>query len=199
MKLAPRATHRIEERHSGLKAKMGRVESGFTLLELLVVVAIVSVLMAFAYHVYDRTVEAARASACTSNLRQIGVALNIYLAENSMTMPPLQNRSSSIDPSQRDVPAIDNTLNKYLPNPAVFACPADNQNLARTSGTSYYWNTALNNQRIGSLSFLNLTDDQSRIPIIADKVGFHPYLNDKVNILYADGHATKDLQFWKPQ
>jgi len=28
-----------------------------------------------------------------------------------------------------------------------------------------------------------------------DKEGYHPYEKDKVNILYADGHATKEISF----
>ena len=43
---------------------------------------------------------------------------------------------------------------------------------------------------------LQLAKDSSHIPVISDKEGFHPYLKDKVNILYADGHATKDVKFF---
>ncbi len=168
------------------------IEPGFTLLELLVVIAIVAILAALLQTAYSRSVQAGKAAACTANLRQIGMALNVYLGENEMTFPALQNRANVQD----DVPALDTFFLKYVQNPAVFACPADNLKLAKTSGTSYYWTTALNGQHVASLSLLNLTEDHSRIPIIADKQGFHPYLNDKVNILYADGHATKDLKFW---
>ena len=55
---------------------------------------------------------------------------------------------------------------------------------------------ALNGQSVASLNFLKLTSDLSHIPILADKDGYHPYGNRKVNILYADGHATKDLKFF---
>ena len=67
---------------------------------------------------------------------------------------------------------------------------------AATTGTSYYWNVALNGQALGSLNFLNFIEDHSRIPILSDKEGFHPYTDNKVNILYADGHATKELKFF---
>ena len=43
---------------------------------------------------------------------------------------------------------------------------------------------------------MGLVDQHSRIPILGDKEGFHPYLQNKVNILYADGHATKDVKFF---
>jgi prepilin-type processing-associated H-X9-DG protein len=38
--------------------------------------------------------------------------------------------------------------------------------------------------------------DHSRIPILGDKEGFHPYLEDKINLLYADGHVTKEVRFF---
>ena len=58
------------------------------------------------------------------------------------------------------------------------------------------WNVALNGQSAGSLNFLKFIENPSRIPVIADKEGFHPYLETKVNILYADGHASKDVSFF---
>jgi prepilin-type processing-associated H-X9-DG protein len=80
-------------------------------------------------------------------------------------------------------------------DPTVFACPDDRRGLAEKTGTSYHWNVALNGQRIGSLNFMRLVDEQSHIPVIGDKEGFHPYQDNKVNILYADGHATQELNF----
>ncbi len=68
--------------------------------------------------------------------------------------------------------------------------------MAVKTGTSYCWNVALNGQSALNLNFLQLVTDTTHIPILSDKEGFHPYLNDKVNILYADGHATKDVKFF---
>jgi prepilin-type processing-associated H-X9-DG protein len=94
---------------------------------------------------------------------------------------------------------IDNTLAKYTGAPGIFACPADKKGFAAKTGTSYVWNVTLNGQPLASLNFLGLAQDHSRIPVISDKEGFHPYLDDKVNILYADGHATKDVKFFTGQ
>ncbi len=167
--------------------------TGFTLVEILVVIGIISILAALLFPVYQRTVEGARATACSEHLHQLGIGLNLYLGEHNMIMPQLQAlRSKSTD----DVAVIDNTLDKYVSNKEVFACPSD-KILAAASGASYYWNVALNNQPLAALSFLNLTDQPGQIPILADKEGFHPYLENKVNVLYADGHATKELKFWQ--
>ncbi|MEP6671150.1 MAG: type II secretion system protein [Chthoniobacter sp.] len=165
----------------------------FTLIELLVVIGVIGILSAFAYPVYQKSVEGGRATACLSNLRQISGGLNAYLNDNDMKMPTLQVARDSLN---QDVPVIDNTLDKYLTAKGVFACPADNKNFAAKTGTSYGWNVALNGQAVASLNFLQLVTDTTHIPVIFDKEGFHPYLSDKVNILYADGHATKDVKFF---
>ena len=168
-------------------------DRAFTLIEMIVVMAVIAILAAFAYPVYQRSVASGRAAACLSNLRQLSTGLNAYLNENDMKMPKLQIGRDSLN---QDVPVIDNTLDKYLSDKRIFACPADNKNLATKTGTSYCWNVALNGQAVANLNFLQLATDTSHIPVISDKEGFHPYLQDKVNILYADGHATKDVKFF---
>jgi prepilin-type N-terminal cleavage/methylation domain-containing protein/prepilin-type processing-associated H-X9-DG protein len=167
------------------------MKNAFTLIELLVVVVIIAVLAGLAVPVYLRVMERGRAAACISNLRQLGIALNLYLGEHNATMPPLAAGRSSIS---QDVPVIDNTLNAYASNPNVFACPSDFQGIATATGTSYYWNSALSNQALSNLNFL-ANVNSSQIPLLGDKQAFHPYTKNKVNMLYADGHATQDLLF----
>ena len=167
--------------------------AAFTLIELLVVIALIAVLAGLAYPVYQRVTASGKATACISNLRQLGVALNAYLNDNEMRMPVLK---TGRDSKSEDVPVIDNTLDKYVPDRRVFACPADTKDFAGRTGTSYFWNVALNDQPVASLNFLKVVTDTTHIPILSDKEGFHPYLDDKVNILYADGHATKDVKFF---
>lgn len=164
---------------------------GFTLVELLVVLAIVALLAGLALPVYRRVTEHARAAACVANERQLGLALNQYLTDNNLTMPMLAAGRRDLS---EDVPVIDNTLNGYAKDVRVFACPAD-RGFAAKSGTSYYWNVALNGQQVSALHFL-FTADPTRIPVLADKEGFHLYSENKVNLLYADGHATQDLTFF---
>ncbi len=174
-----------------------RARSAFTLVELLVVLAVIAVIAAIAFPLFQRSMEGARATACVGNLRELGAGLSLYLGENNMTMPALKTARASLDD---DVPVIDNTLDKYLKNKAVFACPSDDV-WAQTTGTSYSWNNALNGQSATNLNFLGMVLDAGHIPVLADKgkkkdgSDVHPYLESKVNILYADGHATKDVNF----
>lgn len=164
----------------------------FTLLELLVVLAVVGTLVGLGFPAYRRAVQNARATVCLSNLRQLGGALNLYLADHEMRMPVLEAGRRS---KGEEKASIDTVLGTYVKDARVFACPADDGNFARDTGTSYFWNTALNGQPVGALRFL-VIEDQSRIPVISDKEGFHPYQANKVNILFADGHATKELNFF---
>jgi prepilin-type N-terminal cleavage/methylation domain-containing protein/prepilin-type processing-associated H-X9-DG protein len=168
---------------------------GFTLAELIVVLAIVAVLTAIAVPAAARVIEAGKASACISNLKNLGVALNLYLGDHNQVMPNLQPARSS---TSQNVAVIDNTLNVYARDPRVFACPADNAGIAAATGTSYYWNFLLSGKSITNLVFFFSTGN-SEIPILCDKQGFHPYTANKVNLLYADGHATQDFNFGTSQ
>ncbi len=163
----------------------------FTVAELLAAVAIVAVLIGIAVPTLTRMRAGGLATECLSHLRQIGIGLNLYLDDHNQELPTLAAGRSS---RSEDLPVIDTVLGGYLPSPAVFACPADPRIFA-ISGASYYWNSALNGQRIGALNFLALEDASSRIPVLSDKEGWHRHTHRKVNILYADGHATRGLTF----
>ncbi len=55
---------------------------GFTLVELLVVVAILAILAAILFPVFAQVREKARATDCLSSMRQIGMAANLYFQDN---------------------------------------------------------------------------------------------------------------------
>ena len=57
---------------------MTRRRRGFTLIELLVVIAIIAILAAILFPVFAQARERARQTACLSNLRQVGLGLQLY-------------------------------------------------------------------------------------------------------------------------
>jgi len=103
---------------------------GFTLVELVTVIAIVSMLAALLVPALSRAREGARRTACTNNLRQLGTAFQIYVLENQETYPAAQ------DPVSQDPyyclwmgRGWRRLLAEYVPgdkeNPGVFYCPSD--------------------------------------------------------------------------
>lgn len=64
-----------------------RTKTAFTLIELLVVIGLIGVLIAILSVALRGARENARASQCSSHLRQIGVATSAYAADNDMYLP----------------------------------------------------------------------------------------------------------------
>src|SRR5215471_7193459 len=58
-----------------------RGAAGFTLVELLVVIAIIAILAALLFPSISRAKTQARSAACRNSLRQIGLALTMYVSD----------------------------------------------------------------------------------------------------------------------
>ncbi len=65
---------------------MKRRARGFTLIELLVVIAIIGILAAMVFPVFARARESARKAVCLSNVKNIALAVQMYLADNNDTL-----------------------------------------------------------------------------------------------------------------
>ncbi len=85
--------------------------TGFTLLELLVVLGILSLLTAILFPVFARAREKGRRTVCQSNLKQIALAVQQYVQDNSQ-MYPLEN-------------TWQNDVYTYIKNRQVYRCPSD--------------------------------------------------------------------------
>jgi len=68
-----------------------RRRKGFTLIELLVVIAIIAILAAMLFPVFARARESARKIQCLSNVKNISMALQMYMTDYDKTPPGEHN------------------------------------------------------------------------------------------------------------
>jgi prepilin-type N-terminal cleavage/methylation domain-containing protein/prepilin-type processing-associated H-X9-DG protein len=113
---------------------------GFTLIELLVVIAIIGILAAMVFPVFARARESARKAVCLSNVKNIALAFQMYMADNNDTLPPKESRpevqewfDARADGGGPCTEIPDNanpylnwpvTLDEYIKNRDVWRCPS---------------------------------------------------------------------------
>ncbi|MDY7009763.1 MAG: type II secretion system protein [Planctomycetota bacterium] len=91
---------------------------GFTLVELLVVVAIIALLVSILLPTLGRAKEQARIVSCMSNLRSLGLSFAFYSNENNDWYPPGSGYGG-------DPPTWDYTLYNYYENYGLLKCVSD--------------------------------------------------------------------------
>jgi prepilin-type N-terminal cleavage/methylation domain-containing protein/prepilin-type processing-associated H-X9-DG protein len=103
---------------------------GFTLIELLVVIAIIAILAAILFPVFAQAREAARKTACLSNLKQLGSGLMMYLQDYDETFHKgssiVSNGDNGFGPNTK-IDGWDNWpwfYGPYVKNLGVFDCPS---------------------------------------------------------------------------
>ena len=110
-----------------------RKPSGFTLIELLVVIAIIAVLMGILMPALRRVKEQVRATVCRSNLKNVGLAVLMYLDDYNRKFPDTQNSNRHLwknpNGTWRDPGTTDTYWGMfYRPyiqdNTKIFGCPS---------------------------------------------------------------------------
>jgi prepilin-type N-terminal cleavage/methylation domain-containing protein/prepilin-type processing-associated H-X9-DG protein len=99
--------------------------SAFTLIELLVVIAIIALLAAILFPVFANAREKARETTCTSNMRQIGMAVRMYVQDADETFPIFHAYMSSPGPGQPGHKGVEVELEPYTKAKDLFRCPND--------------------------------------------------------------------------
>ncbi len=112
-----------------------RSSRGFTLIELLVVIAIIAILAAILFPVFARAREAARASSCVNNLKQINLAVMQYTQDYDEVLP-IMNAIASAPPVAGESGWV-NAVAPYIKNTQVFKCPSASGAQATATCTSF--------------------------------------------------------------
>jgi len=114
-----------------------RRTAAFTFVEMLLVVVIVVVLFFIFMPASQKARDKGKRAGCMSNLRQIGMALNLYAEDRDGTYPSCPARPSE-EPKKIPLRVV---LQNYLKAPECFCCPADpDENYFRHESSSYEWN-----------------------------------------------------------
>ncbi|HVL38477.1 MAG TPA: prepilin-type N-terminal cleavage/methylation domain-containing protein [Fimbriimonadaceae bacterium] len=108
------------------------MKRAFTLIELLVVIAIIAILAALLFPVFAQAKEAAKKATCTSNMRQTGTALMIYLSDWDDRMPDRRDLKTSLGyrpwtgwpPSDPRGGWAALVLDPYIRNRELMTCPS---------------------------------------------------------------------------
>lgn len=172
------------------QARRVRRMGGFSIVELLVVIAVMLIVAALLLPAISKSKERSRSTACLSNLRQIGMSLQLYVTENENRLPIMYDAIPGVVNPTNAVPTMDRVLSNYLGNARVLLCPSDTRGLFLQTRSSYAWNFLVNDDDAEHLSVFSIEFDPQNVPLIYDKEAFHVSIGRGrgVNYLYADGH-----------
>ncbi len=116
----------------------------FTLIELLVVIAIIAILAAILFPVFAQAKEAAKKTACLSNMKQNSIGLNLYLNDNDDAYPgalpfiyDVNNQHPSNSAGSR-MP-IDMQLMPYTKNANIWSCGSDGKSRPASTDPDLEW------------------------------------------------------------
>lgn len=118
-----------------------RQKKGFTLIELLVVIAIIALLSAILFPVFSKAREKARQTHCASNLKQIGLALSMYVQDYDETLPMAYSYTSGavwfglLTKISKTAYGLG-----YIKNIDIFKCPSHDGFQFDTTNLSYGYN-----------------------------------------------------------
>jgi prepilin-type N-terminal cleavage/methylation domain-containing protein/prepilin-type processing-associated H-X9-DG protein len=190
----PRAERQRLEAPIGAVAVSAMKNRAFTLIELMIVIAIIGILAALLLPAVSRTKELGRSAVCLNNLHQIGLGLQIYVQDNQNLLPIMYDRATNGTPAGL---AINQVLLPYVSGISnIFQCPSDNRGLFELTGSSYAWNNLLNGQDADRLQMFTNAYPLHQIFLVFDKEKFHLAHGDRraINYLYADGHIKNLME-----
>ena len=115
-------------------------QTAFTLIELLVVIAIIAILAAMLLPALAAAKNKAKAIACTSNNKQIGLAIMMYVGDNNDFLPPLNSANFKSLTTNWWFNYLNGYITSVTTSNNVWRCPVV-QNADILSATVSYYNS----------------------------------------------------------
>ncbi|MCX6970222.1 MAG: prepilin-type N-terminal cleavage/methylation domain-containing protein [Verrucomicrobia bacterium] len=158
-------------------------EAAFTLMEVLIVVAIVAILAAILVPVAGKMSEAGRATKCMSNLRQLHSVLMLYANDNNQMLPSPDVNAS---PDSQSATHWFRRLDPYIPQQdrmKILTCPSAKGFQAGGWATAYGMNYYLGkDQDWQTLS----VEQKSQVILLADAI-INPAWHSAASAIFEDG------------
>lgn len=174
--------------------RRGRV-SGCTLIEVMVVT---SSLASLGSGAFTGAMDAARRDACGQNLRQLGLAVQMFADDNDGKLPAAYFLPAD---AEKDPGSIERILMPYVKSKPLFICPSAPE-AVKKFGLGYIWNDQLNNMLIDQVpnpsQVWMMTDINAAATAVPAQMAQQKKIDlslippahlEGYNILYADGHV----------
>ena len=187
----------------GVPAVRPARRGGWTLIEILVVIAVIAVLAGLTIPVASSMVASARAVRCASGLRAFGQAFQVYRQQNRDLYPfaagPVDLRAGRVAPLDALSPHLDvpmptwdgTTMNVSEP----YRCPADREWAADTGFSYFYipiiamgmW-AAESGPSVAIVEFSRKLGEKPQEPLLVDLEAVHQRGSNKLRV---DGSVTR--------
>jgi prepilin-type N-terminal cleavage/methylation domain-containing protein/prepilin-type processing-associated H-X9-DG protein len=197
-----------------------RLERAFTLIELLVVIAIIAILASLLLPVLSRGKQAAQSACCLNNLKQWGLATQLFASDNNDFLPKDGSPNGiSVDegwyidlPRMLKIPTYREmawrTNDGIDPGRSLWICPA---NPRRSNGNNLFHyclnehvnGTGAGNQvKLGSIRHpvrVVWLFDNGKLAAVAQQNNVHTNLHSRgAQFTFLDGHSARfrNVEYW---
>lgn len=197
-----------------------RAQRAFTLIELLVVIAMIAILASLLLPSLSRAKQAAKAASCLNNLRQWGLATQLFVGDNNDFLPKdgTPNGTSLEEGWYNDLPRVLGlpcyrempwrTNAELNPGHSIWICPANPRHSNGNNLFHYCLNEHVNG--IGSGNQVRLSSlphpvrtvwlfDNGKLAAVAQQNNVHTNLHlGGAQFTFLDGHSArfKSGEYW---